>query len=392
MFVKRITIPAVALAAILIAGGTQLVVRTAWGKATAQEEAKGNGTPTPVSDHGRPSPGEHDTTAAAKAAAQAAAKAAGPANLNPSDPTIATELAKFEGTWTLVSSECNGQRTSEEKNPYTLTFTGEKWKVHRGAEVAVAGTLRLVDIAATPKKFDLIKPPGLAPNPSVDYGIYEWKDDTLRYCTRNGPLGAGVNVPDLRPRDFTTRDGDGRTVYLWRRARPPAKAPDEPSDWGAPRNGLRLGLYSKKERGNGAARLMVVFDNVGTEDLVINLGIMLGNGKKQLPMAVRFVCTDSEGKVQIIRRNEPRVAGRVDPLVVPLPAGGRYSMICRDDLDSLIDRLPLGRYRVRAEFVGEAVGKKDVNADTVGLALMTYWTGTIQSDECQVTLPARPAK
>src|SRR5262245_31588125 len=78
-------------------------------------------------------------------------------------PAAATELAKFEGTWVLVSSERNGLVTSEEKNPYLLTFTGDKWKVHRGDEVAVEGTVRLVDVAATPRKFDLIKPPRLAP-------------------------------------------------------------------------------------------------------------------------------------------------------------------------------------------------------------------------------------
>jgi uncharacterized protein (TIGR03067 family) len=273
-----------------------------------------------------------------------------------------------------------------------MTFTGDKWKVHRGDEVAVEGTLRLVDVTATPRKFDLVKPPRLGPNAPADHGIYEWKDDTLRYCTRNGPLGAGLGTPDLRPRDFTTRDGDGRTVYLWKRAQPPAKAPAEPSDWGAPRGGLRLGLYSTKEKGDGAARLMVVFDNVGTDDVVINLGIMLDNGKKQVPMAVRLIFTDTEGKKHIIRRNEPRVAGRVDPLVVPLPAGSRYSLVPRDDRDGMLDRLPPGRYRVRAEFAGEAVGKKDVGADSASLARLTYWTGTIQSDECQVTLPAKPAR
>jgi RNA polymerase sigma factor (sigma-70 family) len=137
-------------------------------------------------------------------------------------PTAATELAKFQGTWVLISSERNGQVISEEKNPYTLTFTGNKWKVHRGDEVAVKGTVRLVDVTATPRKFDLLKPPRLAPDASVDYGIYEWQGDRLRYCTRNGPVGSGVGVSDLRPRDFTTRDGDGRTVYLWKRAQAPA--------------------------------------------------------------------------------------------------------------------------------------------------------------------------
>jgi hypothetical protein len=81
-----------------------------------------------------------------------------------------------------------------------------------------------VDFAATPRKFDLIKPPHLAPVTSVDYGIYEWKGDMLRYCTRNAPVDSGIDVRDLRPRDFTTRDGDGRTVYLWKPARPAPKA------------------------------------------------------------------------------------------------------------------------------------------------------------------------
>src|SRR5262249_53996371 len=46
---------------------------------------------------------------------EAAAKVARPEDLKTSDPTIATELARFEGTWVLVSSERNGRATSEEK-------------------------------------------------------------------------------------------------------------------------------------------------------------------------------------------------------------------------------------------------------------------------------------
>jgi uncharacterized protein (TIGR03067 family) len=306
-------------------------------------------------------------------------------------PATATELAKFQGTWVLVSSERDGRATSEEKNPYTLTFTGDKWKVHRGNEVAVEGTLRLVDLAATPKKFDLIKRSRLAPGTSVDYGIYDWKGDRLRYCTRNGPLGPGIDIPDLRPRDFTTRDGDGRALYLWKRAHPAAKASLEQPAWGMPRNGLRLGLYLAEGDGDGPARLMVVLENRGAEDLVINLGIMLGNGKKQVPMAIRLIFTDSGGRRHIVRPSAPRIAGRVDPFAVPLPAGCRYAKASRD-VEELTDRLAPGRYRVRAEFVGKSVGKKDVNEDTAGLAMITYWTGTIQSDDSQVTLPAKPTK
>ena len=59
--------------------------------------------------------------------------------------------------WVLVSFERNGLATSEEKNPYTLTFTGDKWKLHRGDEAAVEGTVRLVDVATTPRKFGQVR-------------------------------------------------------------------------------------------------------------------------------------------------------------------------------------------------------------------------------------------
>jgi hypothetical protein len=175
------------------------------------------------------------------------------------------------------------------------------------------------------------------------------------------------------------------------RGKSAATAPVDQAVWGTPLKGLRVGLGRTEAKGNGKARLMVVLENVGTDDLVVNLGLMLGNGKKQIPMAVRLIFTDTAGKKYILRHNNLDFSGRVDPFVVPLPAGSRYAAISRD-LEKSIDRLTPGRYRVRAEFVGEAVTRKEVNVDAVGLALMTYWTGTIQSEDLQVKLPPKPAK
>ena len=169
-----------------------------------------------------------------------------------------------------------------------------------------------------------------------------------------------------------------------------AKAPVEEPVWGPLRNGLRLGICRPEAKADGKVRLLVVLDNVGTEDLVVNLGIMLGNGKKQVPTAVRLIFTDAEGREHIVRRNEPNIAGRVDPFVVPLATGNRYTISC--DLGEWRAQLAPGPYRIRGEFEGKAVTRDEVNADTTGLALMTYWTGTIQSDECEVALPAKPAR
>jgi RNA polymerase sigma factor (sigma-70 family) len=333
--------------------------------------------------------------------------------------TAAKELSRFQGTWILVSSERNGRATSEEKNPYTLTFTGGKWKVHRGDEVAVEGTVRLVDVSATPRKFDLVKPSRLAPITTVDYGIYEFQGDTLRYCTRNGPAGSGIDTPDLRPRDFTTRDGDGRTLYVWKRLQPAAnplveqpnagqgQRPGELVDrhlerpaWGKPSKGLRLGLQSADRKGDGKSRLFVILDNVSDEDLVLNLGRSFARGKKHEMLTVlRLHLTDSGGRERVLLPKGPildhlRDGAQVSNFVIQLVAGGRYVIPC--DLNAFFDpkdvkaTLPPGRYRATAQFLGKAAASQDGGTGNM-LASIPYWTGTVHSDSIPVVLPAKPA-
>jgi RNA polymerase sigma factor (sigma-70 family) len=171
---------------------------------------------------------------------------------------------------------------------------------------------------------------------------------------------------------------------------PDQEAPVEKPVWGKPLNGLRLGLCRAAPKEDGKLRLLVVLENVSAADLTVKLGLMLANGKTQLPTAVRFLVTGGDGQERLVRRTPPGVAGRVDPFVVPLSSGNRYSISC--DLDQWDERPPPGRYRVRAEFVGAAVTRQEVNLDTTGLALMTYWAGTISSAALPVTLPAKPAR
>src|SRR6478609_2982707 len=101
MFIPRRNVPAVVVAAIVMAGGAQLIVRMPKGTAAAQEERKGDDAPPPVSDKGSPLSGDREKGAAAR-----------PANSNPADPAVAAELARFEGTWVLVSSERDGRAKS----------------------------------------------------------------------------------------------------------------------------------------------------------------------------------------------------------------------------------------------------------------------------------------
>jgi RNA polymerase sigma-70 factor (ECF subfamily) len=181
---------------------------------------------------------------------------------------------------------------------------------------------------------------------------------------------------------------------------PPAKAPTARNaqlHWGDAQEGLRIGL-AVEESGAGQERLAVALENVGKDDLVINLGVMLANGRKQFPSALGLALTDAKGATRSLRRSPPFVAGRVDPFVVPLGVGCRYTLrfavadLTTDWGHALAGAaLAPGRYRAVAHFDGKAVTRDQTNQDTPGLALMPYWKGTVRSGEVVVTVPAAPA-
>jgi hypothetical protein len=61
--------------------------------------------------------------------------------------------------------------------------------------------------------------------------------------------------------------------------------------WGAPVEGLQLSIYP----GESFGEFRVAFRNVGEKDSVLNLGIMLANGRVQLPDRVTLELTDASG-------------------------------------------------------------------------------------------------
>ena len=130
-------------------------------------------------------------------------------------------------------------------------------------------------------------------------------------------------------------------------------------------------------------------ENAGKDDTVVNLGMMLANGKRQFPTAIRLTITDAAGKSRTFERRVGPIAGRVDPFVVPLASGCGYTLPCRlVDYADVVDpgaELTPGAYKVTAAFKGEKV--TETNTDTGGLALMPYWTGTARSGEVPLVVP-----
>jgi hypothetical protein len=134
-------------------------------------------------------------------------------------------------------------------------------------------------------------------------------------------------------------------------------------------------------------KFRVELQNAGENDLVVNLGIMLGNGKKQYPKEIFLILTDSQGKARRFDLRGPAgIAGRMDPLIVPLPAGSAFSIpvdlakywpAASNEFDY---KLKPGTYFLRAQFSGKGLTQQEANLDETGLALMPYWTGSITSN------------
>jgi hypothetical protein len=142
-------------------------------------------------------------------------------------------------------------------------------------------------------------------------------------------------------------------------------------------------------------KFRVELRNAGDSDLVLNVGVMLANGQKQYPNAVVLTLTDAQGKTRWLTLREPAaVAGRVDPFILPIPAGATFSIPV--DLDKYwaaaskdFDyKLKPGSYSLEAQFTGKGVSQQEANLDVKGIALMSYWMGTVTSSRLQFEVPS----
>jgi hypothetical protein len=135
------------------------------------------------------------------------------------------------------------------------------------------------------------------------------------------------------------------------------------------------------------ATFTIALQNTSDADFVVNLGIMLGNGKIMLPAAVHLLLTDRIfGRTLDLQfcGGPPGIAGRVDDYTVALQAGATFAFPA--SLDKYCNRattrrgvtlLP-GRYQISARFDGRGANRN--NGDMAGVALLNFWKGTIQSD------------
>jgi hypothetical protein len=154
-----------------------------------------------------------------------------------------------------------------------------------------------------------------------------------------------------------------------------------------PPEGLRLVVTYKE----GTSVVNATLVNSGSQPLILNVGIMLANGRQQFADRIQLQLTTPARKLLHLHLLGPAVvAGRVDPMIVPLPLGASYSLqlnlneYCAPDEGVWKPDLHRGAYTLRAEYTG--VGVSRTNLDMSGISLMPYWTGRIQSEVLSFTL------
>lgn len=143
-------------------------------------------------------------------------------------------------------------------------------------------------------------------------------------------------------------------------------------------------------------KFRVELQNAGEDDLVLNLGLTLANGRRQYPKDIILILTDSQGKARRFDLRGPaHVAGRMDPLIVPLPVGSTFSIAV--DLDKYWAaaskefeyKLKPGTYFLEAQLSGRGLTQQEAKLDVKGLALMPYWTGSITSNRLRFEVSGR---
>lgn len=129
---------------------------------------------------------------------------------------VGRDLALLQGDWSMVSGSADGQ-------PMPLQMLKQMKRVCKGdvATTTMAGQLYLkakitLDPSKNPKAIDYQMIDGFTKG-KRQLGIYEVEGDNFKACF--GKPGAE------RPADFSSKPGDGRTLSVWKRDKPPPPAP-----------------------------------------------------------------------------------------------------------------------------------------------------------------------
>jgi len=166
------------------------------------------------------------------------------------------------------------------------------------------------------------------------------------------------------------------------------------TSWGKSVEPIRLGVKVAKNPPATTDEIFVYIENESKDQLaILNLGYIIGNGISAFYSSLRMRAVNVQGESRVFQYAPPlaAVAGRRDPMIIPLMGGAMYAS--RLDLKRFIEdatgqqfsSLPSGRYRVVISLEATPVSKNEVNG-AFDVALLKFWVGLLQTGEVEITV------
>jgi hypothetical protein len=155
--------------------------------------------------------------------------------------------------------------------------------------------------------------------------------------------------------------------------------------WDAATNGLPLAISPVRETWTTGddPEFRITFRNRGTNDVFLNLGCTLANGRRHFPDSVSLVLLDSQGNSRQLELVGPAtVSGRVDDYAVGLQRGAAHELRlslsefwCPSTHEYKL-KLSKGRHKITARFRGHGATHKNTGMDWTA---WNFWEGTLES-------------
>jgi len=111
-----------------------------------------------------------------------------------------------------VSTEIDGQRTTEAKKTEKVVIAGNKWTIKIDGEVAQEGTFKIVESPAKSSKVDFVVTDGFKQGDTW-ISIMQVDGDKMRWS------GCYISESKARPKALPTREGDGYFLRTMTRAK-----------------------------------------------------------------------------------------------------------------------------------------------------------------------------
>jgi uncharacterized protein (TIGR03067 family) len=128
------------------------------------------------------------------------------------------DIAALQGEWVMVSGSADGQAMPEDRRKQMKRICkGDEVTVKMGEETFLKAKFA-IDPSSMPKTIDYEMTEGFTKG-KKQLGIYELEGDTFKACFA-APGGS-------RPADFTSKEGEQRTLSVWKRQKEPGAAADQ---------------------------------------------------------------------------------------------------------------------------------------------------------------------